>query len=118
MTTAVTLAAAAGLAWDNANVHWIANQLQNTSINFYVAALPVFGEADVNSHPVSNWLTIIANQANLMASTNVPIDQLSAIAQSVYRVCWMGQFLLTAGQISTGQGADLLAAYNATFGAP
>jgi len=118
MTLAVTLAQAAGLAWDNANVHWITNGLKNALINFWSDALPSFGESDPNSHPVSNWLAIVANQADLMDSTNVPLDQMAAATRSVYGVCWMGQFLLTAGLISSSQAADLLAAYNATLGAP
>lgn len=118
MTLAVTLAKAAGLAADNANVHWITNQLKNTLTNFWANSLSSFGESEQNSHPVSNWLVIISNLADLMDNTNVPLDQLTSAVRAVYGVCWMGQFLLTAGQITSSQGAALLAAYNATFGAP
>jgi hypothetical protein len=118
MTLAVTLAQAAGLTADNANVHWITNQLKNTLTNFWANSLPVFGESEPNSHPVSNWLTIIAALADQMDATSVPLNQMWSAVRAVYGVCWMGQFLLTDGQITPSQGADLLAAYNATFGAP
>jgi len=120
MTTAVTLAKAAGLAWDNANVHWlgVGGSLKTVLTNFCAFALPSFGESDPNSHPVSNWLTILSNQADLMDASNVPIDQMAAATRSVYGVCWMGQFLQTAGLITSSQAADLLAAYNATLGLP
>jgi hypothetical protein len=118
MTLAVTLARAAGLAWDNANVHWIVGQLKNTTTNFVVNSLPVFGESLPNSHPVSNWLAVIYTLADRMPTGVVPLSQLAEAARAVYGVCWMGQQLLDQSLISSSQAADLLAAYNATFGAP
>ncbi len=118
MTLAATLPKAAGLAADNINVHWINNSLKSRLTQLWQNSLASFGDSDVNSRPVSNWLTVLSVQADQMPSTNVPIEQVSAASQTVYRLCWMGSALLTSGGITAGQAADLLAAYNAALGTP
>lgn len=118
MTLAATLPQAAGLAYDNINVHWINNSLTSRLTNLWQTALPSFGESEVNSRPVSNWLVVLSVQSANMPNTHVPLDQVSAAAQTVYRMCWMASVLQANGGITAGQAADLLAAYNSTLGVP
>lgn len=118
MTMATTLSEAAGLAWDNANIHWVMNNLQNTMNNFWQFSISSFAESQPNSRPVSNWLVVIANLAAAMTSPFTPIDQVSTAARALYGVCWMGQQLLNQGLITSGQATSLLNSYNATFGIP
>lgn len=118
MTMAATLSEAAGLAWDNANVHWVMNNLPTTMENFWQFSISSFAESQPKSRPVSNWLVVIANLANVMTFPITPISEVSTAARAIYGVCWMGQQLLNQGLISSAQATSLLNAYNATFGLP
>ena len=116
MATAVSLSQAAGQAFDNLHIRWLANQMKSTLTIFASTALPTFPEADPSSNPVSNWLTLIAALAAPMAATNVPIEQLTTAAQFVYRLCWVASFLQAQGGITNTQATFLLATYNAIIG--
>lgn len=116
MATATTLAQAAGQAFDNLNVRFLANAMKNALTLFWKDTINIFPDGDVNSHPVSNWLTVIAAIADQMPAANVPIEQLTAAAEAVYRLCWMASFLQSAALITNAQAASLLSFYNAIIG--
>lgn len=116
MATATTLAQAAGQAFDNLHIRWLANGLKSVLTAFWQQTLPTFPESEPNSHPVSNWLTLIAVIADDIPATNVPVDQLTIAAQRLYRLCWMGSVLQQSGGITNAQAAFLLASYNAIIG--
>jgi hypothetical protein len=116
MATATSLAQAAGQAFDNLDVRWLANALKASLTLFWKNTIGLFPEADVTSHPVSNWLTVIAALADQMPATNVPIEQLTAAAEFVFRLCWMASFLQTSGGITNAQAISLLSFYNAIIG--
>lgn len=116
MAHALTLPQAAGQAFDNLNVHFLADQLQAVLTLFWEATINIFPESDVNSHPVSNWITVIAALAGPMPVTNVPLEQLTAAAEFVYRLCWMASFLQTSGGITNAQATALLGFYNTVIG--
>jgi hypothetical protein len=116
MATATSLAQAAGQAYDNLHIRWLANGLQSTLTIFWQTTIDTFPEAAPNSNPVSNWLTLIAALAAPMPATNVPIDQLTQAAEFVYRLCWMASFLQSSGGITNTQAAFLLATYNVIIG--
>ncbi len=116
MSTALTLPGAAGQAFDNLNVRWLANQLKSALTLFWKNNLPSFPEQQVDAHPVSNWLTIIAALADQMPATNVPLEQLTAAAEFVYRLCWMADALQTSGGITALQATNLRLSYNAIIG--
>ena len=116
MAIATTLALAAGQAFDNLHPHWVNNSLKSTLTLFWQATLPIFDDAQLNSHPVSNWLSVLAATADQMASTAVPIEQLTTSAEIVYRLCWMAAFLLQIGSITGTQATFLLAQYNIIIG--
>lgn len=117
MPPAVTLAKAAGIAWDNANTHWVLGNLQLTLNNFWSFANGSFPGDVPNNQPVSNWLAVIGVIADQMPSSPT-LGDLAEAARAVYGVCWMGSQLFDQSLISSSQAADLLAAYNATFGIP
>lgn len=118
MATATSLAQAAGQAYDNLHIHWLANQLQQTLDSFWKATLASFPESEPSSHPVSNWLTLIAGLADTMPLTNVPLNQLTQAADFVFRLCWMASSLLSSGGISNTQANFLLSSYNVIIGFP
>ena len=64
MTVAATLPEAATIAAENLYTLWLADTLKAKTTAFYVALLPTFPEADKSSHPVSNWLVLIAALAS------------------------------------------------------
>jgi hypothetical protein len=116
MAIALTLAQAAGQAFDNLQIRWLTDGLQFALTQFWKSTIDTFPDGDVNSHPVSNWLTVMASLADQMPAVAVPIDQLTAAAEVVYRLCWMGDFLQSNGNISTAQASILLARYNFFIG--
>jgi len=116
MATATSLAQAAGQAFDNLQVRWLSSQLKNTLINFWSANLDLFPQQIQASHPVSNWLVIIAALGQVMPTGVPPITQLTDAAEAVYRLCWMASFLQGTGAISNTQALTLLASYNTIIG--
>lgn len=118
MTAAPTLAAAAGQAYDNLALRSIANQTKNVLTIFCSQNLPVFPEEQPESHPVSNWLTVLSAIANQLPATNITLTQLTQAAQALYRLCWMADFLKNSGGITASQGNTLLASYNTVIGFP
>lgn len=116
MATALSLAQAAGQAFDNLHVAWLSNNLQPVLTAFWQATNDTFPESAPNSNPVSNWLTLIAALADQMSVTFVPIIQLTQAAEYVYRLCWMASFLQSSGGITNTQATFLLSSYNAIIG--
>jgi hypothetical protein len=116
MATATTLSQAAGQAYDNLHIRWLANQLKSVLASFSAATLNTFPQSAPSNNPVSNWLTLIAALAAPMPATNVPIEQLTEAAEFVYRLCWMANFLQSTGGITNTQANFLLASYNAIIG--
>jgi hypothetical protein len=116
MAHAISLAQAAGQAFDNLNVRFQADLLKAVLTQFWQATINLFPESDVNSHPVSNWITVIAALADPMPVTDVPLEQLTDAAEFVYRLCWMASFLQSSGGITNGQATSLLGFYNIIIG--
>jgi hypothetical protein len=116
VTAAVTLAQAAGQAFDNLSARYVAGQLKTRLTIFWGDNLTNFPEAEPDSHPVSNWLILIASLADQMPTGTPPLTQLTAAAEAVYRLCWMASFLQSTGAISTAQANALLGSYNAIIG--
>lgn len=114
MTAAPTLTAAAGRAFDDLQSRYVANQLKVTLDLFWRDIIETFPESEPASHPVSNWITVIAALAMAMPPPPLtPLTQLTSAAEAVYRLCWMTNFLRTTGAITATQGNLVLAAYNA-----
>ena len=116
MATATSLAQAAGQAFDNLHIRWLANGLKSVLTLFWENTLATFPESQQDANPVSDWLTLIAALAAPMPATNVPIEQLTTAAEYVYRLCWMASFLQSSGGITNTQANFLLASYNAIIG--
>jgi hypothetical protein len=118
MATATTLDQAAGQAFDNLHIQWLANQLGGNSGRialFCQNSLPIFPASLPGGAPVGNWLTVFYALGVTLPVTNVPIDRLTDAAQILYRLCWMA-FSLIGNGITTSQAAQLLAQYNAILG--
>jgi hypothetical protein len=119
MPPAVDLSAAAAEASNRLQVLWIANTLKPALITFWKATIATFPEEDINSHPVSNWLAVIATIADQMPGANVSYEQLVAAVNAVYRLCWMTSYLQSVALITAAQGStgpnSILVQYNANF---
>ncbi len=118
MATATTLSQAAGQAFDNLHVLWLANQLGGTSGRialFCQGSLPIFPPTLPGGEPVGNWLAVFYALGVTLPTTNVPISQLTEAAQILYRLCWMA-FSVIGNGISTAQATQLLAQYNTIIG--
>lgn len=123
MAAHVNLPTAAAASYGDLNTLWLAGTLKAALTSFWQGILITFGdqfpEQQANSHPVSNWLAVIASLAQNMPNANVPYNDFIAAVQDVYRLCWMTQQLLnqnliTAAQATTGAGS-VLVQYNANF---
>lgn len=118
MATATTLSQAAGQAFDNLHVRWVANQLGGPAGRislFCQACLPIFPAEDAGSTPISNWLTLFYAQGSQLPAVGVPIDQLTASAEILYRLCWLASALTGSG-ITSAQATQLLAQVNTIIG--
>jgi hypothetical protein len=116
MTAALTLAAAAGQAYDNLALRSIANQAKTRLAIFCSQNLPLFPESQIAAHPVSNWLTVLSAITDLLPTANITLTQLTSASQALYRLCWMADFLQNSGGITVSQGNTLLASYNTIIG--
>ena len=123
MAAELNLPNAAGNAYQNLLPFWSANTLKAALNGFWQGVLVTFGdtfpEQQPNSHPVSNWVTVVAALADSMPASGVPFNQFLDAVQYVYRMCWMThqlqlQGLITAAQATTGPGS-ILVQYNANF---
>lgn len=119
MATAADLEEAAGQATDNLSAKWVAGTLKTNLTAFYTALLPTFPESERASHPISNWLILIASITAKMEAGNsflvVPYTDLVTAANYVYRLCWMTNQLNVETVITGAQAAAVLAAYNTNF---
>lgn len=119
MSVAASLPEAAALAWGNLYLKWQSNDLKSSLTSFWQGTIETFPEQLDNSHPVSNWLTLIAALAAGMPATGVSYQDLIVSVDTVYRVCWMTSQLLTQGLITSTQAttgpSSVLVAYNAQF---
>jgi hypothetical protein len=118
MATALTLAQAAGQAYDNLHVRWLSNQLGGPSGRISLlcqACLPIFPQESPGGVPISNWLAIFYSQGVQLPATNVPISQLTVAAEILYRLCWLGS-ALTGNGITSAQATQLLAQVNTIIG--
>lgn len=119
MTVAANLPSAAGLAWNNLYIKWQGNDLKSSMTAFWQTCIEQFPEELDNSHPVSNWLTILAALAAQLPATSVSYQDLIVSVDTVYRVCWMTSQLLTQGLITPTQAttgpSSVLVAYNTQF---
>lgn len=115
MTVAPTLQRAAGLAFDNLQVRWLAGQLPVRTSQFSQNCLLLFDEGDPNTHPVLNWMTIISAFGQRM-SVPTPLTELTITAQYVYRACWMTNQLQVQGLITLVQANAVLSNYNLFLG--
>lgn len=122
MATAVSLAQAAGQSFDNLFALWSpgGDGLRTAVLAFATNLLPVFPDSDVVSRPIASWLILIQSFGTQMASVTapaqVPYEQLVAVANYVYRICWLGaKPTPQSPNITTAQQTALLAQYNANF---
>lgn len=118
MPFATTLAGAAGQSSDDLTVRNIAGQLKTQLGIFWGNSLPLFPESDPNSHPVSNWLVVLAAVQDQLSAGTVSLQQLQPAQQAIYRLLWMADFAQSAGLITASQGNTLLATYNANIAFP
>lgn len=118
---APNLQAAAGQAFERMDFFWKLDLLKTKLAIFWKALIQttdVFPEQDATGHPVANWIIIIAAQQSVMPTSEVPIEQLSASVEAMYKCCWITNYLASIGQISGAQSAAVLAAYNTAFFIP
>ena len=117
MTVAVSLPDAAVIAADNLYTLFIGGTLKAKATAFWQAIQPTFPEQEVDSHPCSNWLVLIANTADQMPVANVPYRDLDTMINYVYRLCFVADQLnsQTPKLVSNAQATALLAAYNLEF---
>jgi hypothetical protein len=120
MTIAADLPSAAGLAFNNLQIKWLSNNLKSALTAFWQGTIATFPEQEISSHPVSNWLSVIASIADQLTATNVPYDGLTNAANAVYRLCWMTNYLDITNQITDAQARlgpnSILVQYNSAFG--
>jgi hypothetical protein len=116
MAPAANLLEAAGIAYDNLYVRWQLNQLKIRLNNFVAGVTATFPDGDANSRPIGNWLIPIRALGEVIPSVGVELDDLTAAAQMIYRICYLGSQLEASGQISAAQGNALLLQYNGQFG--
>lgn len=120
MAIAVNLDDAATKTPTNLVTLWAADTLQARMIQFWQQALPLFPESDPNSHPLANWLVLIASFAPSILPSNYPAGQgtngtivtLEISIDYVYRLCKFGS---SYPFLTLDQNTGLLAAYNAAF---
>lgn len=115
MAIAASLSEAAGDAYDNLAVRWTTSTLKTTLTLFWQATIGIFPEDNITTHPVSNWITLIAALADTTSNTP-PITDLTEAAQFVYRLCWMAATLANQGTVTTAQADALLIQYNLFIG--
>jgi hypothetical protein len=115
MATATTLAQAAGQSYDNLHIRWLANQLRSRLVLLCNTVLPTFPQENPDSNPVSNWITVLLAVSSQLPNVNVPINQLSQVAEILYRLCWMAAAIQGSG-ITNAQAAFLLAQINVIIG--
>ncbi len=116
MSTATTLAKAAGMTFDNLQVKWLTGFLSITTQFFGQQVVALFPESNMNARPVANWGTILRSVASQIPSGIPPVTDLNNAAQIIYRLCWMGSQLQTQGLITTAEATSLLVDYNSTVG--
>lgn len=118
MAPAASLAAAAGQSADDLTLRNIAGQLKTQLGIFWGNNLPLFPESEPNSHPVSNWLVVLAAVQDQLSAGTVSLQQLQPSQQAMYRLLWMADFAQGSGLITASQGNTLLASYNANIAFP
>jgi len=118
MTAAPTLEAAAGQAFDNLAARYAAGQLKTQVTIFCDTNNGLFAQATESSHPVSNWIAVLAVLATRLPTGTPPLADLTPVAQALYRLCWIAAFLRDSGGITGSQAATLLASYNTVIGFP
>lgn len=113
---------AANHAYANLQVLWIADTLRTACITFASTANLIFDEQNDQTHPISNWIAVIASNAPLVKpfeqTPNVSfgsIDKYQAMVTYVFRLCRLASYFQDQGFISTSQANALLAAYNDNF---
>jgi hypothetical protein len=116
MAPAANLLQAAGIAYDNLYVKWQLNQLK-ARLNLFVSGVTAtFPDGDERTRPIGNWLIPIRALGEVIPTVGVELDDLTAAAQMIYRICYLGSQLQANGQISAAQGNVILAQYNGNFG--
>ena len=117
MAVAASLVEAANLAWSNLEAKSIAGTLRTNMLAFAAAAPASFSPNTPGDRPIVNWLAVIRSFAGVMSGVAViwTGDGLRRAADLIYRICSIGAQLLGQNTITAGQGAALLAAYNAAF---
>jgi hypothetical protein len=115
MPAAGNLQAAANDCYDSMFVFWAVGQLKFRMTGFCALAAQSFSDALPNDRTVGNWLIPMQALAESMGAGVVPVTQFNAAAQYVYRICWQGDAMDTAGLITNAQATALLLAYNSFF---
>ncbi len=79
--------------------------------------MAVFQEQNAATHPVTNWMAIIAGLTATLPAANVPLSQLSESILDVYRMVWIVIALnaQTPQQVTNAQAAAVLASFNTAY---
>lgn len=125
MAPAISLEAAAEQSYQDLTTWWLNDTLKTKVTAFVVAVLPIFQDENANSRPIANWMCILNTIAvNMSISASFPpLDtkfsqsSLSAAVQTVYKSCWLGEYLHTTTPklVTDAQYTAMLAAYNANL---
>lgn len=102
-------------AADHLYTLYLANTLKTALTSFWTNLQVFFPQGQINNHPVSNWLVLIASLSKEMPTTNVSYSDLDAAINYVYRICWMTNQLQVQGLITDNQADHVLDEYNDDF---
>lgn len=84
--------------------------------SFCQTTLALFPQQEDNSHPASNWVTVLYSTTNLLpAEPSITFGDLNICAGMLYRLCWMVNQLDIQSLITSTQATATLTAYNANF---
>jgi hypothetical protein len=115
MPPSLSLQAAANAAYDDMFVWWQSTQLKARLTGFGVQAALIFSDDNPNDRTVGDWFVPIQALATIMGAAVQPLTQFNAAVQYVYRICWQGDAMQTAGLITPAQAAALLVQFNTWF---
>lgn len=112
MAAAANLTQAGKQAWTNLQPFAVAGTMRTKLLAFLALVEPQFPQGTVAGHPIANWCAVMHAFAIDMASTANDWSLLRQAANYLYRMCLMGEVLVTPLPTQT---TAMLAAYNATF---
>lgn len=116
---AADLEQAAGMSFDRLHFYWNIDQLKTRMTFFWQniigPTVNAFEDQNVDGRPVANWSSIVATIADDLPAAAVPLEQLTQSVESVYKTCWIANYLDGQGLITSAQATAVLDAYNGAF---